>query len=472
MKLLPRTLAGQLLALLLLALIVAHLVAVLVLTWLRHDSDEVHPLSAHTIETRVSSAYRAIDSSPESAQRLVQSISLPDSQFRIRPQPFDDGQPMSEQEGKITASLQQRLGLEANPGAANPPVRVHLRMRSPLAASQAGDVDQDILGLLSPAFDEDGSWMLHVDVRLPDGQWLSSWHLPTMLLSHWSRVLSFSIPVGVLPIIVIAVLFGRRIMQPLRMLTDAAQRISRGERSAHLPLSGPEGVREIIDAFNEMQDRLLGVVNDRTRMVAAIGHDLRTPLTSLRIRAELVDDEELRQAMVTTINEMHSMVEEILHFAQDDAMRETTQHVALDALVGEVVEQQRSLGRQVDWSPPPPISYRCRPAHLKRALANLIDNAARYGRVQVRLTVPDAADPGTAGTVRMEIEDQGPGIAPQDMEQAFRPFSRLEVARNGETGGFGLGLAIARSCVRAHGGELKLHNRSEGGLRAVIELPA
>ncbi|MEG0113887.1 MAG: ATP-binding protein [Comamonas sp.] len=114
----------------------------------------------------------------------------------------------------------------------------------------------------------------------------------------------------------------------------------------------------------------------------------------------------------------------------------------------------------------------CRPAHLKRALANLIDNAARYGRVQVRLTVPDAADPGTAGTVRMEIEDQGPGIAPQDMEQAFRPFSRLEVARNGETGGFGLGLAIARSCVRAHGGELKLHNRSEGGLRAVIELPA
>ncbi|MDR2330963.1 MAG: ATP-binding protein, partial [Comamonas sp.] len=193
---------------------------------------------------------------------------------------------------------------------------------------------------------------------------------------------------------------------------------------------------------------------------------------SLRIRAELVDDDELRQAMVNTINEMHSMVEEILHFAQDDAMRETTQLVDLDALVGEVVEQQRTLGRQVDWSPPDSISYRCRPAHLKRALANLIDNAARYGRVQVRLTVPDAADPGTAATVRMEIEDEGPGIAPQDMEQAFQPFSRLEVARNGETGGFGLGLAIARSCVRAHGGELKLHNRSEGGLRAVIELPA
>lgn len=472
MKLLPRTLAGQLLALLLLALIVAHLVAVLLLTWLRQDSDVVHPLSAHTIETRVAAAYRALESSPESAQRLVQSISLPDSQFRIRPRPFDDGQPVSEQEAKLTARLQERLGLEAGANAADPPVRIHLRMRSPLAASQAGDVDQDILALLSPAFEEDGNWMLHVDVRLPDGQWLSSWHLPTMLLSHWSRVLSFSIPVGMLPIIVIAVLFGRRIMQPLRMLTDAAQRISRGERSAHLPLSGPEGVREIIEAFNEMQDRLLGVVNDRTRMVAAIGHDLRTPLTSLRIRAELVDDDELRQAMVNTINEMHSMVEEILHFAQDDAMRETTQPVDLDALVGEVVEQQRSLGRQVDWSPPDSISYRCRPAHLKRALANLIDNAARYGRVQVRLTVPNAADPGTAGTVRMEIEDQGPGIAPQDMEQAFQPFSRLEVARNGETGGFGLGLAIARSCVRAHGGELKLQNRSEGGLRAVIELPA
>ena len=140
------------------------------------------------------------------------------------------------------------------------------------------------------------------------------------------------------------------------------------------------------------------------------------------------------------------------------------------ALVGEVIEQQRVLGRNVLWAPAPPaaLPYRCRPAHLKRALANLIDNAARYGRVQVTLAPSASPEP----KLRIEITDQGPGIPADRIEQAFQPFARLEVARNGETGGFGLGLAIARSCVRAHGGELRLHNRAEGGLRAVIELPA
>lgn len=462
MKLLPRTMAGQLLALLLFALIVAHLVAVLLLSWLRNDNDEVHPLSAHTIETRVAAAYRAIEGSPESAERLVQSISLPESQFRIRPAPAIDGGELSAQEALLLRGLRQRLELPADM-----PIHVSLR-RWPLEQAEADE--GAVLALLSAPLDEVPGRVLRVDLRLPDGRWLSSWHLPTMLLSHWSRVLSFSVPVGVLPIILIAVLFGRRIMQPMKMLTEAAQRISRGERSAHLPLTGPDGVREIIEAFNEMQDRLLGVVNDRTRMVAAIGHDLRTPLTSLRIRAELVDDDELRLAMVATINEMNAMVEEILHFAQDDAMRETTQHVEMGALVGEVIEQQRVLGRNVLWAPAPPaaLPYRCRPAHLKRALANLIDNAARYGRVQVTLAPSASPEP----KLRIEITDQGPGIPADRIEQAFQPFARLEVARNGETGGFGLGLAIARSCVRAHGGELRLHNRAEGGLRAVIELPA
>ncbi|CAM3755890.1 ATP-binding protein [Paracidovorax anthurii] len=449
MKFLPRTLAGQLLALLLLALVVAHVVAVLLLAWLRSDGDEVHPLWAQSNKTRVVSVYRTVVSHPAAAEGLLEHINQPESRFRIRAASADDATAPSPQEDALAQGLRQRLGLPADV-----PIKVGLRPRAP------ADAD-----LALPDEDEHDR-VLHIDVRLPDGRWLTSSHVPTLLLSHWRRVLSFSVPVGVLPIVVIAIFFGRRIMRPLRTLTEAAKRISRGERSAHLPLAGPEGVREIIEAFNEMQDRLLGVVNDRTRMVAAIGHDLRTPLTSLRIRAELVDDDELRHAMVATLNEMNTMVEEILHFAQDDAMRETTQHVEMGLLVSEVIEQQRVLGRDVAWSPPQALPYRCRPAHLKRALANLIDNSARYGRVQVQMAL------SANRVLRIEVNDEGPGIPPDQIEQAFQPFSRLEMARSGETGGFGLGLAIARSCVRAHGGELRLHNRPEGGLRAVVELPA
>lgn len=447
MRLLPRTMAGQLLALLLLALFVAHLVAVLGLSLWRIDSDNIHPLSAKSIETRVVSAYRTVLGNADAADRLLQSISLPESHFALGGQARQDDTDASPQERAFAQALRQRLGLPADA-----PVQVRLRRWQP----PQGGHQEDNLG-----------WVLHADLRLPDGQWLHSWHLPAMLLSHWSRVLSFSLPVAMLPIIFIAMLFGRRIMQPLKQLTEAARRISRGERSEHLPLTGPDGVREIIEAFNEMQDRLMGVVNDRTRMVAAIGHDLRTPLTSLRIRAELIDDEELRQAMVVTLNEMTAMVEEILHFAQDDAMRETTQPVELGALVGEVIEGQRVLGRDVQWTPPPAMPYRCRPAHLKRALANLIDNSARYGRVQVALTQAPSER-----ALCIEVRDDGPGIAPDQIERAFQPFIRLDAARGGSGGGFGLGLAIARSCIRAHGGELRLRNRPEGGLQALIELPA
>lgn len=456
MRLLPRSMSGQLLALLLLAMLVVHVVAVVVLQWWNADSDRIHPLSAHTIETRVASAYRVAAEHPTEADTLLQSISLPESRFHRRPSAVLNGRDMSPQERALAQALRDRLQLPAGT-----PVYADLRHARANSPMHEQDVPlSSVSDLLAP------QWELIFEVQLPDGGWLSSRSLPTIVPGHWSRVLSFSLPVSVLPMTIIAILFGRRIMRPLKRLTLAAQRISRGETDIALPPEGPEGVREITQAFNDMQTRLSRFINGRTQMLAAMGHDLRTPLTSLRIQTALIEDEVLGAQMARTLDEMSAMVDETLRFARDDAAQESSEDVDLAALVADVVAHHRIAGRVVHMGATPAIAYRCRPGSLKRAISNLIDNAARYGAVSVRLHAAS-----TGPSVCIDIDDEGPGIPEAQLEQAFEPFVRLDSARNLESGGSGLGLAIARSSVRAHGGEVLLRNKAQGGLTASIELP-
>lgn len=459
MKLFPRNLSGQLVALWLVAMLAAHVIAVLVLSWWRADNVTIHPLSVRTIETRILSAYRVAGRADDPGEWL-DDISLPDSTFWLAARPDADAPAMSEQEQALALRLRRLLDVPENTPE-DAPVYVRLRQTGTAAAEDRGN-------WLEKAFRGTQATALDVDVRLPQGQWLHSRHWPTMLPAHWSRVLSFSLVVGMLPTVLIALLFGRRIMAPLRRLTEASKRVSRGEQVILPAADGLGGVREITKAFNDMQQSLVRFVNGRTQMIAAIGHDLRTPLTSLRIRAELIDDAELRDAMVQTIDEMGVMVEETLRFARDEALQEPTQDVQICHLVREVVDNQTIQGRSVSWTSQVDAGmfYRCRPVHLKRALGNVIDNAVRHGNVCVRVL----AD--TVGrSLRIEIEDDGPGIEPGQLERVFEPFTRLDSARSMDNGGVGLGLAIARSCIRAHGGDISLQNRPEGGLRALIELP-
>lgn len=456
MKWFPRSLSGQLVALWLLAMLAAHVFAVVALSWWRADNASLHPLSVRTIETRILSAYRLASRSAE-ADALLEDISLPDSMFRLAPHALPDPYGMGEQERAIAQRLRSLLDV-----ADNVPIRVRLQQAEPEQGGQRGG------NWLERAFSRTHALALDVEVRLPNGRWLRSRHWPTMVPAHWSRVLSFSLLVGMLPTAIIALLFGRRIMRPLRLLTEASRRVSRGERVILPAPDGLSGVREITQAFNDMQESLTRFVNGRTQMFAAIGHDLRTPLTSLRIRAELIDDAELRDAMVKTLDDMSVMVEGALQFARDDALQEPTQDVRLDELIQEIVDQQTIQGREVHCAtrPDPGLFYRCRPVHLKRGLSNILDNAARYGQVGIHVVADKVRH-----RLRIEVEDEGPGIDAEQLERVFEPFTRLDCARSADTGGLGLGLAIARSCIRAHGGDVTLHNRAEGGLRAVIELP-
>jgi signal transduction histidine kinase len=232
-----------------------------------------------------------------------------------------------------------------------------------------------------------------------------------------------------------------------------------------LPERGPEEVRRTTAAFNAMQERLHRFIDDRTRLLAAISHDLRTPITTLRLRAEFVEDEETRARILATLDEMQRMVEATLAFASEQASRDATRTVDLVGLVESVVGELVDLGADVQLEPSGRLPYPCRPTALTRALRNLVENAVRYGeRARVRV-VSDAAG------VAIVVEDDGPGIAQDQIEAAFAPFVRLEGSRSPDTGGIGLGLAIARTIARAHGGDVTLANRTGGGLAATLSLP-
>jgi signal transduction histidine kinase len=215
-----------------------------------------------------------------------------------------------------------------------------------------------------------------------------------------------------------------------------------------------------------MQERLRRFVGDRTRMLAAIGHDLRTPITSLKLRAELLDDEEARTKMLATLDEMQRMSEATLAFARDDAATEPTRVVDLAALLDSIADDLAEMGKPVTFIESPRLPYPCRPTALKRAVANLVENAIQYGeRARVSL------ESRSVGPV-IVVDDDGPGIPEERLDDVFKPFVRLEESRNRATGGAGLGLSIARSIVLSHGGDLVLANRKGGGLRAEIRLPA
>ncbi|WP_051303709.1 ATP-binding protein [Comamonas composti] len=459
MKWLPRSISGQLLALWIVAILLAHLIAVLALSWWRSDNIAIHPLSARTIETRILAAYKAAGHEAQ-ASRLLEDISLPDSEFRLLAAPGarNPDSRWSSQEAALAQAIRSRLELSSDT-----PLHVQL-----LNALPSGAGLKDGRNWIEKAFKSQHALAMDVEVLLPDQRWLYSRHWPTLVPAHWSRVLSFSLLVGTIPAAIIALLFGRQLMRPLGELAEASRRLSRGERVI-LPQPGRlSGVRDIIQAFNDMQESLVRFVNGRTQMLAAMSHDLRTPLTSLRIRAELIDNEDLRNAMITTLDEMGAMVEETLRFARDEAQQEATQEVAIESLIQQVLDAQSASGNSVRRTQQldPGLHYRCRPVTLKRALHNIIDNAAHYGEVRVGAQVDSQRQ-----VLRIEVDDDGPGIPPAQLEQVFEPFIRLDKARSAHTGGVGLGLSIARSSIRAHGGEISLHNRDKGGLGVVIEMP-
>jgi signal transduction histidine kinase len=308
-----------------------------------------------------------------------------------------------------------------------------------------------------------GPWA-SVSVRLASGKWLNaSADVPPV--PRLGSVFLVSFLISALAVAAVGALGVKWASKPLNQLAGAAERLGRGERFDPLPETGPRETRQANVAFNQMRSRLERFIRDRTTMLAAVAHDLRTPITTLRLRAEFIDDKEAKSKILETVAEMQRMAEAVLAFARGDAENEPTRPVDLTALVESIVEDAAAKGKHVRFTESQKRTLSCRPFALRRALGNLIDNATFYGR-NAEVTIET-----TANETRILIDDDGPGIPKEALEHVFDPFVRLEGSRSRDTGGAGLGLAIARSIARSHGGDVRLENRPQGGLRAIFALP-
>lgn len=263
----------------------------------------------------------------------------------------------------------------------------------------------------------------------------------------------------------------RQLLIPVKTLADAAERLGRDVVNApDLPEIGPHEIVTAAIAFNTMASRIRKFVQDRTFILTAISHDLRTPITRLKLRAEYMEDEEQRLKMLADLDEMEAMVAATLAFGRDITTSEPITQIDLAILLRTIIDEagdgDHEHAEALSYTGPAHLPMNARPLSLKRALMNLIANSMKYGdAARINLTQKNPA------SVEIDIEDNGPGISAEDVEMVFEPFRRLETSRNRETGGSGLGLSIARNIVRAHGGDISLKNLPKGGLRARVTLP-
>ena len=307
---------------------------------------------------------------------------------------------------------------------------------------------------------------IRLSAQRPDGQWLVG-RMTVPRRDPWLLARLTGATVALYLIVLgAAIWLALRLVRPLRDLTGAAERFAGRGAPEVVASRGPDDLRRAIAAFNAMNERLASLLDEKDRMLGALGHDLRTPLASLRLRVEAMEPEVERDAAVAKIEEMAAMLEDILALARTGRARGRLNRLDATALAEAVVRDFADQGRSVVFTQSPRLVADADAGLLRRAVANLIDNALAYAG-EARVCVADAGE-----TVEIRVEDDGPGIPAGSLEDVLRPFHRLEASRSRETGGAGLGLAIVRSIAEGHGGTLRLENRTPHGLAAVIVLPA
>ncbi|HEX4180501.1 MAG TPA: ATP-binding protein [Caulobacteraceae bacterium] len=301
-------------------------------------------------------------------------------------------------------------------------------------------------------------------VKQPDGRWLIIKPKPSLKPTPWQQMTFTWVVLSTLALSPIAYLFARRLASPIAQFAAAAERLGRDPHAPPLIIRGPAEIAVAVQAFNGMQERLGRYVDDRTAMIGAVAHDLRTPLMRLRFRAEAAP-EELRAKIAADIAEMEAMISGTMAFVRDASQQAERTRLELSSLLESLADEMNETGQDVVVEQADRIVIDGDPLALRRLFNNLLENAVKFGRLARIRVFTDHEN------AVVEIDDKGPGLPPSELEQVFEPFYRREGSRSRETGGIGLGLAVVRSVARAHGGDAGLENRLGGGLTARVHLP-
>lgn len=467
----PQRLTGQMIGLLLGALVIAQVANFLIFMDERRAA--IRLVERTQILERTASLVQLIEnSSPATHGKMVQAASSRKLFFWFaEASPIPANMPQTDND--LMSRLQELLG---DHDIREVRILTHEQLKALVdntkAAQTSGDTEaassfskrlqQQLASLPLSEVDPPG---LLISAHLADERWLNVGLGINPPFSRWALPTFFSMVLAAGSICLIVVFMVKRITRPLQRLAEAAELVGRGETITPVSEDGPVDIQQTIHAFNRMYDRLQRFVQDRTRMLAAISHDLRTPITSLRLQAELITDEEAKEKILKTLEEMQRMTEATLAFARDEVSTEPSRSVDLAALIDSLCQDLADLGMDVSCEATDKTPYTCRPMSLKRALRNLIENAVTYGhRARVELRQAE-------GEFQIFIRDDGPGISEQDAERVFQPFVRLEESRSHDTGGIGLGMAIARSIMRQHGGDITLTKEEPQGFCVTVHLP-
>lgn len=305
-----------------------------------------------------------------------------------------------------------------------------------------------------------------ISMRLPDASWINvSLFAATRprTTGHGTLVSTSLMALGV---VLLSFLIARWLTRPIRTMAIAVSSLSPGTATATVPVTGPREVRDLAAAFNDMQRRIHDLVERRTQSLAAVSHDLRTPLTRLRFRIEDLSDATLRQSIASDIGEMETMIEATLSYLRGEETSEASRSIDLVAVLETIVDDARDAGHNCRLRAPAHLVIDGRLIGLKRAFSNLVGNAVRFG-TEVTVSVVTAGE-----HIDVTVEDDGPGIPNDKLQAVLEPFVRLEDSRNRDTGGVGLGLTIAKANIEANNGTLTLTNRTDGGLHVLVRLPA
>ncbi len=416
---------------------------------------------------RIADIVKLLDSlGPAERERIAAVLDVPPlvlSLDRSPPEPRSDGTD-SAHEAMFAAVLRSAVGgghtVRVAMGAGPPGTPVGGHAGVPFGMP----FDMPMMGGGPGRFGPEGAW-LFAQVRLRDGTWATfDTRVPESSLGPPWRLLA-TLAVLLAAVLLVSWIAVRLLTRPLKLLSSAADELGRDLYRPALAETGPAEVGRAARAFNTMQQRLVHMIEERMRLLTAMSHDLKTPITRMRLRAELLDDDELRRKFEGDLLEMEAMVTQTLEFMRGLSSREPEEPIDVPALLERLRLDNAAMGRKVTVSPGGAQPYVGAPRLLKRCIGNLVDNATVYGG-----SAEIEVDDGPAA-LEIRVRDHGPGIAERDLERVFEPFFRLEASRNRATGGTGLGLSIARNIARAHGGDVRLRNAPGGGLEAILTLP-